>query len=253
MEEQEHVLFIKNMVCNRCILVVSEMLKNLNFNPVRLELGKVVVEEPLKPADRVLIRKALEALGFELLDDKRHRLIEQIRTAIIELVHYENNLSKLKLSEYLSGRCHYDYSLLSKLFSEGNGISIEKYYIAQKVERIKELLIYDELTIGEIATQLQYSSVAHLSSQFRQVTGMSPSVFRSATMFTFISIGQILNRRTSVYNSLAASAVVLILFDPFVIFHIGFQLSYSAILGILLIQSKISALVKSRNKIIRYF
>ena len=171
MEEQEHVLFIKNMVCNRCILVVSEMLKNLNFNPLRIELGKVVIEEPLKPADRFLIRKALEALGFELLDDKRHRLIEQIRTAIIELVHYENNLSKLKLSEYLSG-------LLSKLFSEENGISIEKYYIAQKVERIKELLIYDELTIGEIATQLQYSSVAHLSSQFRQVTGMSPSEFK---------------------------------------------------------------------------
>ena len=138
MEEQEHVLFIKNMVCNRCILVVSKMLKNLNFNPLRIELGKVVIEEPLKPADRFLIRKALEALGFELLDDKRHRLIEQIRTAIIELVHYENNLSKLKLSEYLSGKCHYDYSLLSKLFSEENGISIEKYYIAQKVERIKE-------------------------------------------------------------------------------------------------------------------
>ena len=157
MEEQEHVLFIKNMVCNRCILVVSKMLKNLNFNPLRIELGKVVIEEPLKPADRFLIRKALEALGFELLDDKR---------------------SKLKLSEYLSGKCHYDYSLLSKLFSEENGISIEKYYIAQKVERIKELLIYDELTIGEIATQLQYSSVAHLSSQFRQVTGMSPSEFK---------------------------------------------------------------------------
>ena len=159
MEEQEHVLFIKNMVCNRCILVVSEMLKNLNFNPLRIELGKVVIEEPLKPADRFLIRKALEALGFEL-------------------VHYENNLSILKLSEYSSERCHYDCSLLSKLFSAGNGISIEKYYIAQKVERIKELLIYDELTIGEIATQLQYSSVAHLSSQFRQVTGMSPSEFK---------------------------------------------------------------------------
>lgn len=89
MEEQEHVLFIKNMVCNRCILVVSKMLKNLNFNTLRIELGKVVIEEPLKPADRFLIRKALEALGCELLDDKRHRLIEQIRTAIIELVHYE--------------------------------------------------------------------------------------------------------------------------------------------------------------------
>lgn len=178
MEEQDHVLFIKNMVCNRCILVVSEMLKNLNFNPVRVELGKAVVEEPLTPADRRLIQQSLETLGFELLDDKRLRTIEQIRTAIIELVHYENNLSKLKLSEYLSRKCHYDYSFLSKLFSEAYGISIEKYYIAQKVERTKELLLYDELTVSEIATLLHYSSVAHLSSQFRQVTGMSPSEFK---------------------------------------------------------------------------
>ena len=104
--------------------------------------------------------------------------VELIKDAIIELVHYEDNASKLKLSEYLKEKCHYDYSFLSKLFSEVNGVSIEKYYIAQKVERIKELLIYDELSISEIADLLQYSSVAHLSTQFRNMTGMTPSQFK---------------------------------------------------------------------------
>lgn len=178
MEEQSHVIFIKNMVCNRCILVISEILKGLKFTPLKIELGKAITREQLTPGDRQVIREALEKYGFELIDDKQSRIIEQIRTAIIELVHYEDNLSKLKLSEYLKEKCHYDYSFLSKLFSEVNGISIEKYYIAQKVERIKELLAYDELSISEIAAQLQYSSVAHLSSQFRNVTGMSPSEFK---------------------------------------------------------------------------
>ncbi len=178
MEEQEHVIFIKNMVCNRCILVVTEMLKDLHLTPLKVELGMAIVQEQLQPADRETIKAALEKYGFELIDDKRMRLIEQIRTAIIELVHYEDNTSKLKLSEYLKEKCHYDYSFLSKLFSEVNGISIEKYYIAQKVERIKELLVYDELSISEIADLLQYSSVAHLSTQFHNVTGMSPSQFK---------------------------------------------------------------------------
>ena len=178
MEEQEHVIFIKNMVCNRCILVVTEMLKDLHLTPLKVELGMAIVQEQLQPADRETIKAALEKYGFELIDDKRMRMIEQIRTAIIELVHYEDNTSKLKLSEYLKEKCHYDYSFLSKLFSEVNGISIEKYYIAQKVERIKELLVYDELSISEIADLLQYSSVAHLSTQFHNVTGMSPSQFK---------------------------------------------------------------------------
>ncbi len=178
MEEQSHVIFIKNMVCNRCILVISEILKGLKFTPLKIELGKAITREQLTPGDRQVIREALEKYGFELIDDKQSRINEQIRTAIIELVHYEDNLSKLKLSEYLKEKCHYDYSFLSKQFSEVNGISIEKYYIAQKVERIKELLAYDELSISEIAARLQYSSVAHLSSQFRNVTGMSPSEFK---------------------------------------------------------------------------
>ncbi|GAA6242730.1 hypothetical protein F030043B2_17720 [Bacteroides fragilis] len=178
MAEQSHVILIKNMVCNRCILVVTEMLKVLHFTPLYVELGKVVVQEELKPNDWKSIKEALEDYGFELIDDKRMRIIEQIRTAIIELIHNEDNVSKLKLSEYLKNKCHYDYSFLSKLFSEVNGISIERYYIAQKVERIKELLIYDELSISEIADLLQYSSVAHLSTQFRNVTGMTPSLFK---------------------------------------------------------------------------
>ena len=178
MEEQKHVIFIKNMVCNRCILVIKQILKDLQFTPLQVDLGTAVVKEELTSDDREVIRKALEEYGFELIDDKRQRIIEQIRTSIIQLVHYEGNLSKLKLSEYLKEKCHYDYSFLSKLFTEMNGISIEKYYIAQKVERIKELLFYDELSISEIADKLQYSSVAHLSPQFRNVTGMSPSEFK---------------------------------------------------------------------------
>ncbi|MEY8594008.1 helix-turn-helix transcriptional regulator [Butyricimonas hominis] len=178
MEEQKHVIFIKNMVCNRCILVIKQILKDLQFTPLQVDLGTAVVKEELTSDDREVIRKALEEYGFELIDDKRQRIIEQIRTSIIQLVHYEGNLSKLKLSGYLKEKCHYDYSFLSKLFTEMNGISIEKYYIAQKVERIKELLFYDELSISEIADKLQYSSVAHLSTQFRNVTGMSPSEFK---------------------------------------------------------------------------
>ena len=178
MAEQNHIILIKNMVCNRCVLVVTEMLKGLHLTPLNVELGKAVVQEELKPDDWKNIKEALEKYGFEWIDDKRMRIIEQIRTAIIELVHYEDNASKLKLSEYLKEKCHYDYSFLSKLFSEVNGVSIEKYYIAQKVERIKELLIYYELSISEIADLLQYSSVAHLSTQFRNVTGMTPSQFK---------------------------------------------------------------------------
>lgn len=178
MEEQSHTIFIKNMVCNRCILVVSQILEELEFTPLRIELGKAIVHERLEPRDRDAIKAALGKYGFESIDNKRQRIIEQIRTAVIELVHYEDNGSKLKLSEYLKEKCLYDYSFLSKLFSEVNGMSIEKYYIAQKVERIKELLAYDELSISEIAVRLQYSSPAHLSSQFRSVTGMSPSAFK---------------------------------------------------------------------------
>ena len=166
--ERENVFYIKNMVCNRCILVVTRLLEKAGFTPLDVGLGTVVVQEKPGREQREAFRKLLEAYGFELIDDSRMRLIEQIRTAVIELVHYSEDASKVNR----------DYSALSKLFSEVNGISIEKYFLAQRIERVKELLAYGDLTVSEIADKLRYSSVAHLSAQFRAQTGMSPTEFR---------------------------------------------------------------------------
>lgn len=169
---------IKNMVCNRCILVVTEALERLGFTPIRVELGTAVLREPITSGQRAAIRAALEAYGFELIDDRRMRIIEQIKVAVIELVHYRDNSSRLNLSDYLSQKCRHDYSSLSKLFSEVTGTTIERYYLLQKVERIKELLVYDELSISEIADKLNYSSAAYLTTQFRNLTGITPSRFK---------------------------------------------------------------------------
>lgn len=174
----ENTLHIKNMVCNRCILVVRQLLERAGLAPLSVELGRAVVREAPDRARLEALRVQLESYGFELLDDKRLRLVERIRTAVIELVHYSDGGSKVNLSDYLRERCHRDYSSLSKLFSEVCGQSIEKYYLAQRIERVKELLTYDELTVGEIADRLGYSSTAHLSAQFRSQTGLSPSEFR---------------------------------------------------------------------------
>ena len=133
--ERENVFYIKNMVCNRCILVVTRLLEKAGFTPLDVGLGTVVVQEKPGREQREAFRKLLEAYGFELIDDSRMRLIEQIRTAVIELVHYSEDASKVNLSDYLRERCHRDYSALSKLFSEVNGISIEKYFLAQRTTR----------------------------------------------------------------------------------------------------------------------
>ena len=178
MAEQNHIILIKNMVCNRCVLVVTEMLKGLHLTPLNVELGKAVVQEELKPDDWKNIKEALEKYGFEWIDDKRMRIIEKIRTAIIELVHYDDNGLKTNLSDYLASKLHRDYSALSKLFSETTNTTIEKYLIAQKIERAKELLMYGELSLNEIADMLNYSSVSYLSAQFKHVTGMTPSHFK---------------------------------------------------------------------------
>ena len=178
--ERENVFHIRNMVCNRCILVVTQLLEKSGFTPLDVELGTAVVQETPGREQREAFRKLLEAFGFELIDDRRMRLIEQIRTAVIELVHYREDASKVNLSDYLRERCHRDYSALSKLFSEVSGISIEKYYLAQRIERAKELLTDRELTLSEIADRLGYSSVAYLSAQFKQVTGMTPSRYRES-------------------------------------------------------------------------
>lgn len=171
-------IYIKNMVCRRCIYTVMEVFQENGVSPLKVELGIVTLAQPLLPAQWRGIQTRLEQYGFEVIDDKRMRIVEQIRVGVIELVHHAEELEKVNLSDYLQQKCHREYSFLSKLFTEMQGISIEKYYIHQKIERVKELLFYDELSVGEIADKLHYSSVAHLSGQFKSVTGLSPTQFK---------------------------------------------------------------------------
>lgn len=166
------------MVCNRCVMVVHEQLVRLGFEPLSVELGMATFRKPLVKEEVIKIREALEPLGFELIDDKRIRMIEQVKNAIIELVHHKDGNLKVNLSDYIADKLHHDYSYISNLFSEIESTTIEQYFIAQKTERVKELLVYDELSLSEIADLLNYSSPAHLSAQFKRVTGLTPSHFK---------------------------------------------------------------------------
>lgn len=171
-------LFIKNMVCNRCIMVVEKELEKLSIAPTHVKLGEVELPRALTVEQMAILTPNLEALGFEIIDDKKGRIIEQIKNSIIQLVHYQNNDTKQNLSDLLGQQLQHDYNYLSNLFSEVEGTTIEKYFIAQKIEKVKELLVYDELSLSEIANRLNYSSVAYLSNQFKKVTGLSPSHFK---------------------------------------------------------------------------
>jgi len=171
-------LYIKNMVCDRCKMVVKSELEKLGIYPVNIELGEISLDKPLNENQKELLQSSLITLGFEMIDDKKSRLIEHIKTLIIELVHYNNSELKVNLSDYLSDKLHHDYNYISNLFSDVEGTTIEKYFIAQKIEKVKELLVYDELTLSEIAFRLNYSSTAHLSNQFKKVTGLTPSHFK---------------------------------------------------------------------------
>ncbi len=167
------------MVCNRCIKVVKDELTQLNVQIEAIGLGWVSLVEDVQPPTREKIKTVLHANGFELIDDKKSRLIESIKTLLIQSVHQQQHETQaLNTSAYLSQKLGYDYSYLSHLFSSVEGLTIEKYIIHQKVERAKELLVYDELTLSEIADQLGYSSVQHLSSQFKKVSGLTPSHFK---------------------------------------------------------------------------
>lgn len=172
------VLFIKNMVCNRCIFMVQKEIEQLDLRMISIKLGEVELEGELSVTEKERVGQALIALGFELIDDKKSQLITRIKTRIVELVHYQNNELNMNLSDLLSKEFGHDYNYLSTLFSEIEGKTIEKYVIAQKIEKIKELLVYDELSLSEIAHQLNYSSVAYLSNQFKKVTGLTPSHFK---------------------------------------------------------------------------
>lgn len=167
------------MVCPRCIKVIGDELQKMSFPVKNIELGTVVLATDLTPQQRAAIKAMLEENGFELIDDKRSQLIEAIKTLIIQNIHHsENQHLKTNTSEYLSQQLGYDYSYLSHLFSTVEGITIERYIILQKIEKIKELLVYNELTLSEIAYRLGYSSVQYLSNQFKKVTGLSPSHFK---------------------------------------------------------------------------
>jgi AraC-like DNA-binding protein len=171
-------LFIKNMVCNRCIMVVQNELEKLGIDVKNIKLGEVTIAEKLSPEGKENLEKALVPLGFEVIDEKKSRIIEKIKNIIIDLVHHQDNGLTTNLSDVLRSQLHHDYNYLSNLFSEVEGITIEKYFIAQKIEKVKELLVYDELSLSEIAFRLNYSSVAYLSNQFKKVTGLTPSHFR---------------------------------------------------------------------------
>lgn len=175
---QKNALHIKNMVCNRCIMAVKSQLESLGLQPESVELGIAILPEKVTDKVYQTVKDALEPLGFELIDDKKSQMTELIKNAIIELVHYHDNKLKVNLSDYLASRFHRDYSTLSKFFSEATNTTIEKYLIAQKIERVKELLVYGELSLNEIADKLNYSSTAYLSSQFKNVTGLTPSHFK---------------------------------------------------------------------------
>jgi len=172
------VLFIKNMVCNRCIMVVQHEMDKLGLAVEHIKLGEVTLEKEPTASERTALEGALVSLGFQVIDDKKSRIIEQIKNVIIELVHHQDNDAKTNLSDILSGKLNHDYNYLSNLFSEVESTTIEKYFIAQKIEKVKELLVYDELSLSEIAFRLNYSSVAYLSNQFKKVTGLTPSHFK---------------------------------------------------------------------------
>lgn len=171
-------LYIKYMVSLRCKLMVKEELKKLGIRHVAIELGMVETQEEITPEQRDRLKENLLRSGLELLDDKKSILIERIKNAIVEMIHYADELPKTNYSEYLSEKLNYDYTYLSNVFSEVKGITIQQFIIIHKIERVKELLLYDELNITEISYKLNYSSVAHLSNQFKKVTGLSPTFYK---------------------------------------------------------------------------
>lgn len=172
------MVYIKNMVCLRCKLVVKSELEKLGVQQLNLKLGEVEVVENMSKSQLDTLDAGLRNFGLELIFDKRVHIIEQIKNTIIELIHYSEEDLKVNFSEYLSKTLDYDYTYLSNLFSEVHGTTIEQFIIHHKIERVKELLVYNELNLSEIAWKLNYSSVQHLSNQFKKVTGLTPTFFK---------------------------------------------------------------------------
>jgi AraC-like DNA-binding protein len=175
----EEIQYIKNMVCPRCIMAVSGILNELNIEFKEIELGSVCFTNPISKDLSNKLSEKLSQLGFELLEPGKSGLIARVKAAIVEQVHYSSKPLKENFSSYLAEKLHHDYSYLSRLFSSVEGITIEKFIAKQKIERVKELIFYDELTLSEIAFKMDYSSVAYLSTQFKKETGMTPTEFKN--------------------------------------------------------------------------
>lgn len=173
-----NIIYIKNMVCPRCIDVVKDICEELNIPIKHIQLGKIESTSELNDSLKSKLSESLTERGFELLQDKKQKIIEQIKTIIVTQVHYPKEQLTTNFSVYLSEKLHQEYSSLSRLFSSVEGITIERFVLRQKIERVKELLFYKEYTLSEIAFQMDYSSIAHLSAQFKKETGMSPSEFK---------------------------------------------------------------------------
>ena len=171
-------LYIKYMVSLRCIMMVKEELKQLGLRYITVELGVVEVLEDITQQQHDALTINLSKSGLELLDDKKSVLIEKIKAVIIEMIHYADELPKMNYSDHISEKLNYDYTYLANMFSEVKGITIQQFIIIHKIEKVKELLLYDELNLTEISYKMHYSSVAHLSNQFKKITGLSPSFYK---------------------------------------------------------------------------
>lgn len=168
------------MVCPRCIMAVQQVMDKLDIPVIEVELGRVLMPDPLSPQKEDELSKALTAIGFSIIGNRKTQLIEQIKNLIIDNIHHKEGDLQVVWSSLLAEQTHHEYKYLSTLFSSVEGVTIEQYIILQKIEKAKELLIYDELTLSEISYQLGYSSVAYLSSQFKHVTGMTPTTFKKS-------------------------------------------------------------------------
>lgn len=166
------------MVSLRCISLVKQELNNLGVQPIAIELGMVEIKEELNPQLHQQLKRKLLKSGLELMDDKKNKLVENANNLIVEMIHYDHELAEESYADYITNTLKCDYDKLSRLFAEVRGINIQNFIIAIKIEKAKELLIYEELSLSEISFKLQYSSVAHLSKQFKKVTGLTPSFFK---------------------------------------------------------------------------
>lgn len=172
-------IHIKNMVCPRCIETVQRICDDLNIEVTSIQLGEVVPKKELSDNQRLELGKTLKSRGFDLLEDHKSKLINQIKSIIIDQIHHKSEIVNVNLSTLLSEQLNHEYTSMSKLFSSLEGLTIERFILKQKAEKVKEFLFYDELTLTEIANKMNYSSVAHLSNQFKKETGMTPSQFKS--------------------------------------------------------------------------